>query len=656
MGGIFGSKREYYWDSSSTPLLINSDLYSEFDSGNSTGIQRPWPSLLRQTIASSIVGNRNIGSDLQSNLINGVYTKATAMYNYGKQGETGNGGFLRGLPSGKTIFIPAGSPDQVKSVIMAEIGQQIIVSYCLIDEEADGNLWYDVEYYLLNANSVATGLPISWRYMVSTGTHPSLEPKVRQQDAISPYYPIVPIREKGQSIKETDVDLYKSGRQALRFIGLTYDKLDDAIHDDSNIDLDDLDHAYVIIAVDIATKVPNSNLYLYTHLDKLYHESGVKEEDHAYWEANTRHAYDGESNILPPPPPMNRLEVSDGRYKMVLGWKYINKELKTGNIGKIDFITKVPTILPETEIKKEGDFFPAYVVDNSILTLRKQVTATQYEEMTIYGMVHTNYIGSQGTTIHTSLEQAFTTDTDDDKNNFIIPLRQDVVKFMGVIAGHDLMYDSIRLVMNSHGYQKLKWYQTGIFKVAVVITAVVISIWNAPAGTALLSAAMAGIVLTAVVTTLLTMQVLAVGLQMVEDLAGPELALAAAIAYSIYTGDFEKASAYIDTGAIIVGGVKSLYDHDALAKIEEEMEFLDDELAKFEAEEAIRAEDLLWTSNVLDDTSYLLTQPSNFLRKTKLEMKAEIDLVSKTHLFVESLQFTDRPYSYIKLGLKPTQA
>ena len=575
------------------------------------------------------------------------------MYSYGKRGENINqtGGFTRGLPSGQTIYIPAGAPAQAEAVISAQVGQRILVASTLIDEEDDGDLWYVVEYYLLGTDGKATGSLVTWRYQVSTGVHPSLEPKVKGEDAISPYYPIVPIRERTQRIKDADVELYTTGKHTLRTLGLDFDNLDKMVHDDGNIDLGDLEHAYVIIAADVASKLPNTNVYLYEHFSKLYSESGVKKEDFDYWNTITR--FSGAD--LPPPPPMNRLEISDGKYKMVLGWAYITRTLKTGVVTKLNQVTKEFTFQAETEMRKKSDDSllpqPAYVVDNSYLTMRKQVTATQYEELIIYGMVHTNYIGKQGRVIHTSLQQAFTKDTEDDKNNFIIPLRQDVVKYLGSIKGHDLMYDSVRIVFNSHGYNKLKWYQTGLFKVAIVIVAVAVSIINAPAGAALLSLAMSTII-----TTVVTLQFIEVGLKMVEDLVGPEFALAVAIVVAVFTGNFENVSGYINTATTAISGLNSIRTLKLLEEIEEEMTLLDDEIAELEAEEAIRAEDLLWTMNVLDDTSYLLTQPNNFLRNVRLASRAEVDLPAKTHLFVETMRFTDRPYSHIKLGLNPNQA
>lgn len=685
--GIFGSSRVHITDSYTSPLLVNSDLYDLYDSGKRGGPDKPWPSLVRQTVAASIVGNRNIATDLTTNLVNGVYAKARSMYNYGKLGETTDGvqGFTRGLPTGDTVYIPQGTPNQLKAIISAELisdaaeialaeereltaleaAGKILITSTRIDEEDDGNLWYSVDYYLLDLSGNTFGDVVTWRYKVlyedpfdpEISFHTTLIPKVKAEETISPYFPIVPIREKGRRIKTDDPELYQRGRHTLRTLGIKIEDLDEAIHDSGNTDLDFLDHAYVIVAVDIATKVDNSNLYLYEHFNALYYESGVKEEDFTYWNTHVRKEVDNTDAgaSLPPPPPINRLNVSDGKYKMVLGWKYITKTLESGVVTRLGKVVKDYFSVPPSYIG--GVTNPNhYTIENAYIRFRKQVTPTEYIEIQVHGLVHTNFIGSSDKEIRTTLTTAFTTDTDDDKNNFVIPLRYDLMQSMGAIKGHDLLYDSVRAVFNSHTTQKLKWYQTGAFKVLVVIVAVAITIFTAGTGVPLLSAAMAGLVATTIVTTVVTMYAIEVGLKMVEDLLGPEVALAVAVITVYLTGDVDSVNTYVSMTTTAVGGINGIITMNALEDIEQELKLLDEEMTELAVEEALRTEDLVWTMNALDDTSYLLTQPNNYLRNVKREKQTEVDLALRTHLFTEAMRFTDKPYSHIKLGLNPNQA
>jgi hypothetical protein len=656
--GLFGSKKVHTTESYTTPLLANSDDYGQLDSGTSGGVDRPWPSLIRQTVASSIVGNRSLSNDLMESFMNGIFVKSRAMYSYGRRGDNPSvaGGFVRGLPTGKTVYTPSGSPSQVKAIIEKETGEKVFLAYNLIDEEDDGELWYDVEYYVLDNRGNITGDLIPWRYQASTEVYPSLTPKGGDEAEVSPYFPIVPIRERNQRIKETDPELYKTGRHTLRTIGVDFDRLDESIHDGENTDLGFLDHAYVIVAVDIATKVPNSNIYLFDYFNTLYYESGVKSEDYEYWFENVKDVDQNDDpeveEFLPPPPPINRLEVSDGNYKMVLGWQYITKELKTGVVAKKNQVHK--EVISNLSIEfGDQESYRAYRVNRDVLVLQKQISDTQYMEIQVAGLVHTNYIGSAKKTIDTTLSEAFA--RNEDKNNFVIPLRQDVLKHMGSIKGHDLMYDSVRLVVNSHESNKLKWYQTGLFKVAVVIVAVAVTVFSA--GTAGMTAAqIAGLVMSTIATTVVTMLVVEVGLKMITDFLGPELALVAAVAYAIYTGDFDKVSAYVTTAETMVSGLHTLTTFDALEKMNKEMLLLNELLEDITQEEEARTEGIIWTMGVIDDTSYTLRQPNAFIEKKKMEPRTDIELAQRTHLFIDQMQFTDRPYSHIKLGLKPTQA
>lgn len=654
--GLFSRKVDIT-ESYSSPLLVNSDLYDQYDSGTALGKNTPWPSLIKQTVASTIVSNRNLGADILSNLVNGVFVKSKAMYSYGKRGENPSvaGGYVRGLPTSKVMYTPSGSPSKVKAVIEAEEGAKIEISYTVLDQDEQGDLWYEVDYYLLDSLGKVTGSLKTWKYSLATGTYPELDPIVKAQDEYSPYLPIVPIRENNQRIRDTHPELYKTGRHCLRTLGIGYDDLDAAIHDEGNNDLGFLDHAFVVVAVDIATKVPSSNKYLFEFFNKLHFESGIRSEDYLYWEANVKGVDQNPDpeieEYLPPPPPINRMEISDGTYRMVLGWKYISRELVSGSIGKKGTVTKEYTYDVETSFESG---LRAMFIDNSYITLRKQVTATEYIELKVVGLLHTNYVG--GREIQTNLALAFTRDTAADKNNFIIPIRMDIVQQMGAIAGHDLMYDSVRLVVNSHKTQKLKWYQTGLFKVAVVIAAVAVSIFTAGAGTPLISAAMATIVMSTIATTVALMVVVDVGMKLVEDIAGPEAALVVAVVAAVVTGDFSKVTTWANVGVTVASGVDGIQTMDALEDINNELKAISEDLSELEVEEALREADMVWVQNVIEDTSYILREPSSFLKKAQKEESVKIDLAMQTHFYVDSMKFLDKPYSHIKLGLKPNQA
>lgn len=653
---MFGStKKKHVFDSYSMPLLVNNDVYKEYESNSSEVGRTPWPSLIQQTVSSSIVQNRNIGRDLIDNLVNGVYTKSRAMYSYGRRGEDPNveGGYVRGLPTGKVVFIPSGSTEKVRVRIQKEVGQPIYIESCVFDEEDDGLLWYEAKYYLLDNKGSITGSLQTWRYRENDNTYPELSVDVKKEDAVSPYYPIIPIREYNQQISQTDPDLYRTGKQALRLIGLKYDDLDEAVHDNENTDLGFLDHCYVIIAVDIATQIPNSNIYLFEYFKKLEQESQVTKADWDYWQEIINQPDPENEKYVPPPPPSNRIEVSDGNYKMVMGWFYIESTIKTGSVTKVNQVKKFISTGSDT-------VFSEYDFNNDTLVLQKQFSETQYEEIKIHGLVHTNYIGTAGKTIRTTLTEAMTVDSINDKNNFIIPLRIDVMKEMGSIKGHDLMNDSVRMVFNSHEVQKLKWYQTGIFKVVVVVVAVAIAVVTAGTGTTAipyLSAAMAGVAITTAITTIVLMTITPHVLKALEDLLGPEVALIIAIAVIYFTADVSSSgittTTHVNAATTAIGGAHKIHITNEIEDIQQALEILDEELQDLEAAEAERIADSVWAVRNVDATSHYLMQPNAFIKRTQLEPSISIDLAESTHNFIDRMQFIDKPYSHIKLGLKP---
>ena len=60
----------------------------------------------------------------------------------------------------------------------------------------------------------------------------------------------------------------------------------------------------------------------------------------------------------------------------------------------------------------------------------------------------------------------------------IIPVDRTIAKDMELLKRERVYARSLHVVFNSMVIQKLKWYQTGIFRAIMIIVAVVISLWD----------------------------------------------------------------------------------------------------------------------------------------------------------------------------------
>ena len=592
------------------------------------------PGIVRQSVGAAIVQNRNIATDLSTNLLNSTLIKGRSMYAY-----AASGGYVWGLPEGTTSVFSTATANDVALVIKLVVGGPIILISCDTSRRLDG-IYYTAEYYLMDAKGEIVGELLTWEYNESTGLYPSLDIPVADETAKSPYYPIVPIRQDNIAIKDNPLDpRYITGKSCLRRLGINFDDLHKAI--ESNPDgSSEIDHAYVVIGVDIATQDPTGNEYLFDYFTKLKLTSALKEADYAYWEANQQGTMT---------PPMNQVTISDGNYRMDLGWSYINQTLVTGNIGKVNTFTKEITSWTTSVTVTTGPNSTTRDIYHNALIIRKQVSLTQYIELTVVNPIHLNYVYPKDI-IRTDLKDAF--GEEDDRNNFIIPVRIDIANAMGVIKAHDLMYDSVRLVFNSYVRTKLKWYQTGLFKLLILVVAVVVSIFNAPAGVALMSAAMAEIIISTIITTLVIGKMVEIAISALEDLLGEELALIIAVIATMF--GYGKGFSYGNLIQAVnqgVAGVSSIYYTGKLESIQSELDTLEDSLGELDTEEAATAENLDFTMSYVQAGSYNRMLSSRFVRQSKLELNKDTLLVTESHLYTEMMRFTDLPPSDIKLGI-----
>ncbi len=242
------------------------------------------------------------------------------------------------------------------------------------------------------------------------------------------------------------------------------------------------------------------------------------------------------------------------------------------------------------------------------------------------------------------MDDAF--DDDDVAACFVIPLRQDIVKSMGPIKTHDLMYESIRLVCNDKYKQSLEWYESGFFQVFTVIVAVVITIYNAPAGTAILSAAMASLVVQQIVIQVVLSYAIST---LVEDITSEELAMLVAALATLYTGGFSTSS-FVNASVNAASTAVELVYEELAEDIADEIEDYSDLLEDVYDEQSDTAYDQALVLNMIDSDSYNINAAHDYVKMFAYNTKGATLIRDYTSNFVSVMQYTDRPSSYIYLG------
>lgn len=610
--GVFGSSKKTYYSSTSNIL------YEEM------------PSLVKQTVASSIVQNRNIAKDLITNLANGVLFNANRLYSYG---ATGN--YPWGLPNGTVTKIAPQSYDYVQQVIVEEVGSNIEISSVYLDTDPDtGHILYIATYYLLNSKGEVVGDSVDWVYDESTGVYPILDVIREEESRNGSYYPIIPIFRDQQFLAESGQPNKVHIDKACRYLSINPQDLNRAITSDPSFPDNPIEDAYVVIALEIRDKSQVGMEYLYTYFSHLNATETITETEWTYW---SKHSEDK-------PPPMNRIEITDDNYKMELGWMYSTEEIISGVLPKPEGI-HLNKGYYDSDIIKRGQALileTGIVYSNDVFVIRKQITDNSYREIKLYGLVHANW--AIGKEIRTTLSAAFGDIEGTVPQSFIIPLRQDFMRKMGNVKSHDLMYRSIRLLINDKKVEKLEWYETSFFRFFLTVVAIVISIWYPPAGVAAFSAAAAGI---AIINVIVMQILLPIVYKALEDLVGEELAILVAVVAIAYGGN---AADLFNAASFGIQKYQAIRLRDIMEDIHNELKVLEDEIDILEEEANERQADVLFTNKLLSNDPYAILETTNYIRRFKLEYKDSTLIRDTTERYTDIARFTDRPESYIRLG------
>lgn len=115
----------------------------------------------------------------------------------------------------------------------------------------------------------------------------------------------------------------------------------------------------------------------------------------------------------------------------------------------------------------------------------------------------------------------------------IIPVDRTIAKDMELLKRERVYARSLHVVFNSMVIQKLKWYQTGIFKAIMYTIAIVIALWDGGLTLTSVAAISAATLITIVVQQILITMVVGyfvqLGLEVLAKALGAEFALILAI-------------------------------------------------------------------------------------------------------------------------------
>ena len=334
------------------------------------------------------------------------------------------------------------------------------------------------------------------------------------------YFPYIPVRIKGVPLNDqTHIDsgLYDECRLAYRK-AFGVNKFSNLIEDiEANDDVDDIDFAYMSFGVTVSTKESTAKQYMYKFFKNLMSYQTTTEADllsfqtrivafndamniYRAWVSGQENgggsAYFGTTRPSLPVlrlPAITTLKLttdseltndSDNR----ISWYTVSEKTGVG-LGKVDAEvgeywfeegSSLSWTYPKADdyIASNDNANPYSVLKVEKMELYHQVSETEYTVLNLYGFLHNNFVYG-GKSVEISLRSAW---DDEDDSGFLLPLHDQIIREMGLRDSTQLATANSYIVFNSYDVVKQKWYQSGFFKILVVIAIVVISIYTGGAG------------------------------------------------------------------------------------------------------------------------------------------------------------------------------
>lgn len=627
------------------PLRSNMGLFSSKTkrvySCYATPLYEGMPPLIKQTVASAVINNRNIGSDLTANIINGVLFKANQFYSYAKSGS-----YHWGLPNSNMVYMTGTSKDACRSVLEVIEKGPVYITSVIIEPDGLGNYVYTVNYFLVNSIGNTVGEVKEWTYNEGTEKYPTLT--LDTVKAVSPYYPIIPIRLGNINLAESEStyahkqDILK----ACRFLDVDVKSLYKDINSQgSDNPPEDM---YVLMGASIGNDTPRTNEYLYRYFEHMYYTSAVTKVEYDYWvgeKSKTSQA------------PANTVVIADSQFHAEISWSYITTEVLNQSGKKDAYSVKY---VPHAGRIKHTD----WVESTDGIRITWQKSATQAITYLVHGLVYRSKVSGNRWVSKDCMNAFGDPDGAENGEVFIVPLRKDICKEMGSIKSHDLFYEAIRLHVNDKYSYKVKWYQTGFGQLFVLVVAIAISVvfqqWEA--GFAIMTAATAGLVVQNVIIALFLRPVFTV---LVQDVLGEELSLlvtAIVTAYAFNIGMTSTGSIAVTTATPTITsvtnaslglytGLKSLdiqSEMDSLFAEQEELEKLIKEQHEDEMKSAL---DTKLITNMISNDPYALMQANTYVQRSRWEIEKPLLLKQATTQYTKVAKFTDIPDSMIRLDV-----
>ena len=340
-----------------------------------------------------------------------------------------------------------------------------------------------VEIYLRNQS-----IPILETVPVTTGSAPK-----------GAYFPFIFFRHNDQNRTASEFhssNAYKTSVELCKIMNMDYQALGDAIN--ANPDADKLEQAYLTMAVPINATHMAQKKYLYRFFEAQYLETDTETfrvRRVPTYDEYAAHPYTIELDDI-------STVLRDADTEMHI--KYYAIQQSTHNIVGAEnrYYTSTGTVtkvFPLVYTDDYGDTVTTTVsLTMSVFTVEAQITPVLRRRYTVYGLANffliRNGRGESGTY---------------EDGTLMVPLDMALVNGFTFREKEVLYSASLNFVFNAYVEQRLKWYQTGLFKAVIVVAAVVVTVLTAgSAWQAIALAASIGAVAVVLTVTIILLKII----------------------------------------------------------------------------------------------------------------------------------------------------
>jgi hypothetical protein len=351
-------------------------------------------------------------------------------------------------------------------------------------------------------NTVSSGLKV---FIYASGSgNAVLDAMFAAPKDMGSFFPYIPVRINNRMVSPSyQPEVYTAAKRAyLKATGGRFNKLIDKINDNQSIG--DIDYAYVVFGVSANVEEPTAKKYMWAFFESIMESASF--DFRAYsrfktqWELAdaSQKAYlawaDANGGVgmqatkppvlIPYPAlPWQSIEMKTSgtknlNFNMKISWNGVEPASGAGmadathKVGDIWWTINGSDIYTKS-LRPGNDLAQVINLSTQVssVTLWWQVDANNWKSLTLYGLVHQNFI-YDGKSVDIGITDAI---NDREESGFIIPLHEEIFRSTGLKDSTQMATACVYMVFNCYQVVKKKWYQSWWFSVIMIIIIIVIT-------------------------------------------------------------------------------------------------------------------------------------------------------------------------------------